>query len=156
MNDYVAKPLRPEALRAALARAAGQEVDALPLAAAPIDDAAQLDLKSALRDIGDPELCATMAGMLLAEWDDHVGRVRQALDEAEPQEVRMHAHTLKSLLAMFHANRARRRALELESAAQTPGAVDWARCHQLFGALMNELTVIRPRLKDFVETRVIP
>ena len=156
MNDYVAKPLRPEALRAALARAAGQEVDALPLAAAPIDDAAQLDLKSALRDIGDPELCATMAGMLLAEWDDHVGRVRQALDAAEPQELRMHAHTLKSLLAMFHANRARRRALELESAAQTPGAVDWARCHQLFGALMNELTVIRPRLKDFVETRVIP
>ena len=156
MNDYVAKPLRPEDLRAALARAAGKEVDLLPMVEAPLDDASPLDLKSALRDIGDPELCATMAGMLLGEWDDHVGRVRQALDAAEPQELRMHAHTLKSLLAMFHANRARRRAQELETAALSPGAVDWSRCHQLFGALMNELTAVRPCLQAFVETRVIP
>ncbi len=155
MNDYVAKPLRPEALRAALMRAVGKEAESLPLVEVPLDDAAQLDLKSALRDIGDPELCATMAGMLLAEWDEHLGRVRQALDAAEPQELRMHAHTLKSLLAMFHANRARRRALELESAALSPSAVDWPRCHQLFGALMNELTAVRPRLQAFVETRVI-
>ena len=156
MNDYVAKPLRPEALRAALARAAGKEADDLPMGVAPVDDAALLDLKSALSDIGDVELCATMAGMLLTEWDGHVSRVRQALDAADPHELRMHAHTLKSLLAMFHANRARRRALELESAAMSPSTIDWPRCQQLFAALVEELTAVRPRLQTFVETRVIP
>lgn len=158
MNDYVAKPLRLDSLRAALDRATGKDSDGLP--AFPVtnasDDDVLLDLKAALRDIGDAELCATMASMLLAEWDEHVGRVRQALDASEPQELRMHAHTLKSLLAMFHANHARRRALELESAAMSAGVVDWPRCHQLFGALVNDLTAIRPRLKAFVETRVIP
>ncbi len=157
-NDYVAKPLRLDSLRAAPERATGKDSDGLP--AFPVtnasDDDVLLDLKAALRDIGDAELCATMASMLLAEWDEHVGRVRQALDASEPQELRMHAHTLKSLLAMFHANHARRRALELESAAMSAGVVDWPRCHQLFGALVNDLTAIRPRLKAFVETRVIP
>ncbi|MBU3695394.1 response regulator [Dechloromonas sp.] len=157
MNDYVAKPLRPEALRDAMARAAGQGVESFSSAELPIDDTEQLDLKSALRDIGDPELFATMASMFLSEWDEHVGRIRQALDASDSYGLRMHTHTLKSLLAMFHANRARRRALELESAAQVPGVVDWPRCHQLFGVLlMNDLTVVRLRLQEFVETGVIP
>jgi protein-histidine pros-kinase len=158
MNDYVAKPLRPEQLFAALARAGGEsgEVDLPGLDALPPKASVRLDLKAALQDIGDIELFATMVGMLLAEWDDHLDRVQKALVAVDAHQLRMHAHTLKSLLAMFHAEHARRLAMEIENAAMSTGAVDWPGCQRLYGELADEMTQIRPVLKRFVDTRVIP
>ena len=159
MNDYVAKPLRPDVLFSALERACGEaglaEDGALPdLVVAP--DAVRLDLKGALHDIGDPDLFATMAGMLVAEWDEHIGRVQKALAAGDAPELRMHAHTLKSLLAMFHAEAARRRAMELENAVMAVESVDWAGCRHLCAALIDEMACIRPLMADFVSTRLIP
>ncbi|MGE5469427.1 MAG: response regulator [Bacteroidota bacterium] len=158
MNDYLAKPLRPEVLYAALARAnadAGDEL-ALPVADQLTPSAAvQLDLQGALRDIGDAELFATMASMLMAEWDEHVARVRNALLAADGPQLRMHAHTLKSLLAMFHAEAARQQAMNLESAALSEN-VDWPACQAIHGVLAEEMLRIRPVLEQFVSTRVIP
>uniref|UniRef100_Q47HI8 Sensory/regulatory protein RpfC n=1 Tax=Dechloromonas aromatica (strain RCB) TaxID=159087 RepID=Q47HI8_DECAR len=158
MNDYVAKPLRSEELYAALERArGGLATDDFIVNDAPLVDASsQLDLGAALGDIGEPELFATMAGMLLAEWDAHLGRVRTAIDATDAHEARMHAHTLKSLLAMFHAERARRRAMEIEQATMTVENVDWANCRRLYAALMEEMALIKPSLIRYVETRVIP
>ena len=158
MNDYVAKPLRPADLFAALdrARGAGRGEDSLVVANVPGGTGKSLDLESALRDIGDPELFATMAGMLLAEWDAHLGRLGKALEASEAHEVRMHAHTLKSLLAMFHADLARRRAQEIEQTTMTVENVDWAGCRSSYAALFEEMTRIKPCLKQYVETRVIP
>lgn len=97
-----------------------------------------------------------MVGMLLAEWDEHLGRVQKALLDKDSHELRMHAHTLKSLLAMFHAEIARRRAMEIEQAAISMNNVDWERCHEIFAQLVGEMKQIRPTLQKFVETRVIP
>jgi len=157
MNDYVAKPLRPEDLTAALARAegaAGGEPE--ELIGALIGTSAQLDLAAALQDIGEPDLFATMAGMFLGEWDAHLGRLRAAIDATDAHEVRMHAHTLKSLLAMFHAEHARRRAMEIEQAALAAESVDWGGCRRLYGALVDEMNLIKPTFARYVETRVIP
>jgi HPt (histidine-containing phosphotransfer) domain-containing protein len=159
MNDYVAKPLRPDVLFSALERACGVvglvDGGVLPdLLVAP--DVVHLDLKGALRDIGDPDLFATMAGMLVAEWDGHVGRVQKALAAGDAPGLRMHAHTLKSLLAMFHAEVARRRAMELENALMVVESVDWVSCQQLCAALIEEMACIRPLMADFVSTRLIP
>ena len=158
MNDYVAKPLRPEELYAALARAQGDDGagDFVGSDGALVGASTQLDLGAALQDIGEPELFATMAGMLLGEWDAHLGRLRAAIDATDAHETRMHAHTLKSLLAMFHAEHARRRAMEIESAMLDVERVDWAACRQLYGALVDEMSLIKPTFSRYVETRVIP
>jgi protein-histidine pros-kinase len=157
MNDYVAKPLRPDELFAALDRSRGGGSEDEPVfGAAPVRAGAQLDLAAALRDIGEPELFATMAGMFLSEWDTHLGRIRKALDSGDAHELRMHAHTVKSLLAMFHAENARRRAMEIEQAVMVADNVDWAACNRLHVALVDEMSRIKPLLKRYVETRVIP
>jgi protein-histidine pros-kinase len=162
MNDYVGKPLRPAELFAALERAhsdtgAGNGLDSFAFGAMSVDgEKGQIDIAAALRDIGDADLFATMAGMFLSEWDAHLGRVSAAIDAKDVHEARMHAHTVKSLLAMFHAENARRRAMEIEQAAMTVESVDWANCRRLYAALLDEMTLIRPVLQRYVETRLIP
>lgn len=157
MDDYVAKPLRQDELYAALARARGEQGGGeSEMEGGLIGASTQLDLESALRDIGEPELFATMAGMLLSEWDVHLGRLRAAIDATDAHETRMHAHTLKSLLAMFHAEHARRRAMEIEQAARTVENVDWGACRRLYGTLVDEMNLIKPTFSRYVETRVIP
>ncbi|MDP3539863.1 MAG: response regulator [Azonexus sp.] len=158
MNDFVAKPLRPEQLFAALARASGamEIAELTDLGLTVAKEAVRLDLAAALRDIGDIDLFATMAGMLLSEWDDHLARVQKALAASDAQELRMHAHTLKSLLAMFHADQARRQAMEIEHAAMSADTMDWPSCQRLCAELAAEMVQIRPALQSFVETRVIP
>ena len=158
MNDYVAKPLRPEALFAALARVGDEAFCGLKsfIGVASGKDAVRLDLKAALHDIGDADLFATMAAMLLSEWDEHLGRVNQALLASDSHELRMHAHTLKGLLAMFHAEQARRYAMEIENAALSVENTDWANCHRLYAELAEEMVQIRPGIEQFVKTRVLP
>ena len=68
----------------------------------------------------------------------------------------MHAHTLKSLLAMFHAEHARRRAMEIEQATVDVERTDWMVCRQLYASLVDEMQQIKPTLARYVETRVIP
>ncbi|MFZ2268849.1 MAG: response regulator, partial [Azonexus sp.] len=158
MNDYVAKPLRPDLLLAALARASGQmsEQPAPPPVDRAAPESARLDLKGALRDIGDADLFATMASMLVAEWDEHVARVGKALQAADVNELRMHAHTLKSLLAMFHAEAARQLAMNLELAAMAAEKVDWSACQAIYRELAEEMACLRPLFERYVTTRVIP
>ncbi|MBU1365933.1 MAG: response regulator [Gammaproteobacteria bacterium] len=158
MNDYVAKPLRPAELFAALERCRGDGGLDEPIlfAALSARNGGQIDLAAALADIGEPELFATMAGMFLSEWDTHLGRLGAALESSDANELRMHAHTVKSLLAMFHAETARRRAMEIEHALANPGVVDWVSCRQLHAALVEEMSGIKPILKRYVDTRLIP
>jgi CheY-like chemotaxis protein len=158
MNDYVAKPLRPAELFAALdrCRSGGNADQSIVFGAVQVRAGGQLDLAAALRDIGDPELFSTMVGMFLSEWDTHLGRIRKALDTADAYELRMHAHTVKSLLAMFHAENARRRAMEIEQAVVAVDNVDWETCKRLHVTLVDEMSLIKPLLERYVETRVIP
>ena len=158
MNDYVAKPLRTAELFAALERSRGLGGDDEPIVfgAAPARAGGQIDLAAALRDIGDPELFATMAGMFLAEWDKHLENIAKALDSSNGHDLHIHAHTVKSLLAMFHAESARRRAMEIEQATLAADNVDWAACRRLNAALVDEMSQIKPALKGYVDTRVIP
>ena len=157
MNDYVAKPLRPEELFAALARASGDESGVVSLVApvAVRTHASGLDLKAALDNLGDVDLLATMAEMLLGEWQNHLDNLKRSLDARDVVSVRMHSHTLKSLVAMFHAEGARRHALEIEHAVMAE-VLDWTACTTAFQALALEMGRIRPHLQAFVETRLIP
>lgn len=157
MNDYISKPLRPEALYAALERAVAEisnEAADSPQDF-PVSEGQSLNLRQALQEIGDLDLLAKMASMFLVEWDEHLSRVRLAVESNDVHELRMHAHTLKSLLAMFHADVARRNAVDLENAAMTVETVDWARCRLLLARLETEMRDIHPELERFVSARVV-
>jgi len=92
--------------------------------------------------------------MFLSEWNTHVERVRTALQAGQAADTHLHAHTLKSLLAMFHAESARRLALALEQTSQG-AAVDWPKCRELFEQLCAELDFVKPGLEQLVATRAV-
>ncbi|MDR0777688.1 MAG: response regulator [Azonexus sp.] len=156
MDDYLTKPLRAPELAAILARARGDEVPDGVVVPEALAVTHGLDLHGALNAIGDAELFVTMASMLLAEWDGHLAAVRQALAAQDSNSLRIKAHTLKSLLAMFHAETARRQAFALERAALPGNDPDWVACRRDFAILTDEMARIRPLLDQFVATRVIP
>jgi two-component system sensor histidine kinase/response regulator len=154
MNDYVSKPIRPDELYAAIARnlnlAAASDSAPAEVKPAPDLTATSLDLRAAMRDLGDRDLLMTMAGMLINEWDDHLGRIQASLSEQNARQLCMDAHTLKSLVAIFHGETARRIALDLERAVKVPASVDWPRCTQLADALMVEMARLKPEIERFV------
>jgi len=151
MNDFVAKPLSVDSLDAALKRVSqGEDGESIALEGAA-ETLGVVDLREALNDLGDLDLLRNMCKMLLAEWETHVSRIKAALTSKNAQELRMHAHTLKSLLAIFHADRARRAALELERAAQEADQTDWRGGGQHFFELQTELEALRPELERFAE-----
>jgi len=120
MTDYVAKPIRQAELLAALARATGGAAAPAAKPAAPAAAAryAAIDPEAAARDIGDPDLVREMGRMLLAQWTTHLDTIASTLTRREAAELCRAAHTFKGLLAMFHAEAARRHALALELAAK--------------------------------------
>ncbi len=154
MNDYVPKPIRPQELYAAIDRCLEQGSGDEPLP--PADDSAltatSLDLNAAARDLGDRELLLTMAEMLVAEWRQHLARIRSSLQGRDAPQLTMAAHTLKSLLAMFHAEKARRLALDIERRARPAAgrAGDWARCAHRVDALSEEMDRLKPEMDRFV------
>ena len=153
MNDYVSKPIKPVELYAAIDRCLG--LDSAELTLPPVEvmhsSEVSLDLAAALRDLGDRDLLLTMAGMLLNDWDQYVSRMQSGLREKNATQLCMDAHTIKSLLAIFHADRARRLALELEHAATGGDAVDWLACTRLTEALLSEMASLKPDMLRFVQ-----
>ena len=158
MNDYVAKPIKPQELYAAIDRGLGlvggsdqAEDDRRPEALSN----ASLDLDAAMRDLGDRELLKTMAGMLVNEWDGHLSRIQSDLREENAAQLCMDAHTVKSLLAIFHGETSRRLAADLEHAASATESVDWTHCRQLAGALAAEMACLKPQMECFVRGDVL-
>jgi CheY-like chemotaxis protein len=113
MDDYLTKPIRPEALAETLTRwIIGDDKTAPATAAEPItsgDDAAQLDAArlSMLRDLddGDGVLLASIADEFLAEAQRQLELLGEALAEGDPQTVERAAHSIKGSSANLGAAR---------------------------------------------------
>jgi protein-histidine pros-kinase len=157
MNDYLAKPIKPAELYAAIDRGLGQagEMDRLASRSAPALTDTSLDLVAAMRDLGDRDLLQTMARMLVNEWDQHLSQIQTDLRDRNAAQLCLDAHTVKSLLAIFHAETARRIALDLEDSAKAPEVVDWERCTQLSEALVLEMTRLKPEMEHFVQGGIV-
>ena len=148
MNDYIAKPIRQAELFAVLARATGKELAAPPADHAPsVHNGGAIDTAAAIRDLGDADLVREMARMLLAQWTNHVEAVEKSLAARDEGSLRRAAHTFKGLLAMFHAEEARRHALAIELAAKDG---KWAEAADGLAALQPALADVRPALEAFV------
>ena len=117
MDDYVAKPIRPEALGEALGRVR-------PLAAPDgSDTVAPLRLDEAalgrLRELGGEEFLVELIDTFLAGADGHVASLRRSIDHGDADELRRVAHTLKSSAATFGAGELEEHARELEERARS-------------------------------------
>ncbi len=108
MDDYLAKPIKAHDLLEKLQACCGGP--AVPAAPAGFDYAAALAQ-------ADHEIVASIAGIFLATWQNNIERLRQAQDTADPAALERTAHSLRGILACFHADPAAQLAGELESAA---------------------------------------
>jgi len=157
MDDYLSKPIKPHELYAAIDRCLGRDVADDPVVP-PVDTACRetsLDLAAAMRDLGDYDLLQTMAGMMVNEWDQHLARIQSDLRDKNAAQLCLDAHTVKSLFAIFHAEGARRKALDLEQAAKSTDGDPWSRCRELVDALLLEMTSLKPEMERFVRGEII-
>ncbi|MDQ4081457.1 MAG: PAS domain S-box protein [Actinomycetota bacterium] len=119
MDDYLAKPIRPEELRDALARSEPRRLAAADGASAEgdgvIDTRALDELKAS---VGDAAFVAELIDTFLAEAPGLLATLRSALEREDAAEVRRVAHTLKSNARTFGATALADVCQELESRAK--------------------------------------
>jgi CheY-like chemotaxis protein/signal transduction histidine kinase/HPt (histidine-containing phosphotransfer) domain-containing protein len=105
MDDYLAKPVRPEQLEATLARLAGKAPDppAPPMEAA----GPALDEAAALAYAGDDRhLLGELLGIFLENGPAHLHALRKAVASADPEALMRAAHTLNGSLRVLGATAA--------------------------------------------------
>jgi len=116
MDDYVSKPVRLDELAAALRRCAPRSAD----------DEGVLDheaLEHLRARVGDGEFVAELVDTFLRDAPALLETLRGALENADAQELRRAAHTLKSNGRMFGATRLAELCQDLEATAQTGALV---------------------------------
>jgi len=142
MDAYIAKPIKPDALFAAIDRAA-PATDRPPEPAACATD--RLDWNEALNRVrGDTELLRELTVIFLEELPKWRAALSDGFDRSDADLVRRTAHTLKGSLGMFAAADAYAAAEAIETAAraETP-ALDRAAMDQLdreLDAIVTPLT----------------
>ena len=120
MNDYVAKPIRPNELVAAIRRtprragADGSGNGSAPTGA--VDEAVLVRLAESMG--GDESFVAELIEQFLADSPTLVAEARAGLERGSADDVRRAAHTLKSNAATFGANALADRSRTLEVAAK--------------------------------------
>jgi signal transduction histidine kinase/DNA-binding response OmpR family regulator len=102
MNDYVSKPVRPEALRRALERA--PVAGAADTETAPATDgrSAAAAVEEALADLaglGGPEIVDELIGIYLEHTPPQLGALRDAVARGDAGVIRSRAHSLKGASA---------------------------------------------------------
>ena len=148
MDDFVGKPLKAQDLFAAIDRGRNRDLE--------IEDTddnqnqPRVDFELAAEKLGDRELLVTMAQMFLGEWDNHLQAIHLAIQARSASEMVLKACDLRSLLAMFHADEARKWVIELDSWSAATNLHEWAECDRIFDALLAEMAQIRPLFEKFV------
>jgi PAS domain S-box-containing protein len=143
MDDYVAKPIHPDELAAALDRArpqaSGGSATAVSLDAGALDS---------LREIGGDDFVAELVDTFLADSPSLLASMRAALERGDAAEVRRTAHTLKSNGQTFGAEGFSSVCRELEQQARI-GELDGAgeladRVDREYAALEQTLISLLP------------
>jgi two-component system, sensor histidine kinase and response regulator len=99
MDDYLSKPIRLEALRAALR----EKGDAEPASLAA-SDSTPSPAMIALRQLADelsPDDAVSLASDFLADLDGQLAAVRNAIDLRNSDDARRHAHSLRGTASIF-------------------------------------------------------
>jgi PAS domain S-box-containing protein len=132
MDDFVSKPIRQEELAAALARSAVPALD---------PDA----LDRLAETIGGPDALAELTRTFLDDSERLLSELRRSVEAGQVEEVRRHAHTLKSTAASFGATELSDLCRRLEALAQA-GSLDGA--GDLVQAIVARFAGVRTALEE--------
>jgi CheY-like chemotaxis protein len=147
MDDYVAKPIRPDELATALSRArpVGREDEMSSNERVNFDDAAL----ASLRELGGNDFVAEVIDTFRADAPTLLATLRSSLEEKNADELRRAAHTLKSNGATLGAGDFSELCRELEAKARSgdlEGADDLVgRIERDYGAVEEALAALRPQ-----------
>ncbi|MBX7165355.1 MAG: response regulator [Pirellulales bacterium] len=158
MDGYVAKPLRPRELFAAVeSHAAANPCGELPQPAAPTmlgdapGDEELYDRGAALSSVnGDVELLRELMTLFVAECPKQLAELREAVVAADGPRLRRAAHTLKNTLGYFGAHATMHDASAVENAAREG---DLHAAAELTESLLPRINRLRQRLAEQVQTR---
>ncbi len=155
MDDYLTKPVRQEELEEILARWVSREDGVAPENATPADgtpngNGSVLDpeVLANLRDLGDAELLAELAGMFFDDATSHLGELREAVGAGDAAGVERVAHTLKGSSGNMGATRMSAICAELQDIGASG---DLARAPDLLEGLEEEFGRVRPALEAEME-----
>jgi len=160
MDDYVAKPVKPEELDAVLGRwvprpdgeetSAPEEQTADGAEAAPggITDPLDQSVLAGLRELGDQELLKELAGLFLEDVPPQLETLRQAIEGDDASGVQRVAHTLKGSCGNMGAVRMATICAELEDVGRS-GELE--RAPMLAERLEAEFGRVRPALQAEME-----
>jgi len=119
MNDYVAKPVQPEALARVLdnwLRDSREQAQTVPAAPAPGITAAFDESEMLRRLMGDRGLAGKIIDGFLEDFPRQLLTLQKRLEEGDAGGVRLQAHSLKGAAATVSAPALRAAALEMEQA----------------------------------------
>ncbi|MEW6755958.1 MAG: Hpt domain-containing protein, partial [Candidatus Latescibacterota bacterium] len=148
MDDYVSKPIDPQALALALDRwlASGPQTEetAKAPAAAP-DTTPRFDRAGLLRRVlDDEEVAREVVTEFLADTPGQLAALRQAIATGQPDAVRQAAHSVKGATANLGGVRMAEVARALEQAAR---AGDLAPAADLLAELEDELRLLGEQMR---------
>ncbi|MCP4807548.1 MAG: response regulator, partial [Proteobacteria bacterium] len=136
MDAFVSKPVDAKDLVDAIELAIGSSENAvaaqnkvvdITASLPPVDESVLANLSDSL---GDPAFTRTLIGDFIESSQDHIRRMRAAVDAHDAKALQLSSHTFKSNAGMIGALRLASQCLELEvksaqgSTAGTSGAVD--------------------------------
>jgi CheY-like chemotaxis protein/HPt (histidine-containing phosphotransfer) domain-containing protein len=123
MDDYLAKPVRPEELAAALRQARPLGDNGRP--GAEVEVRLEESALESLRELGGDEFLGEVVSTFLGDAPSLLASLRSALEQGDAAELRRAAHTLKTNGLTFGAAGFAERCLELEQRAKS-GDLDGA------------------------------
>jgi PAS domain S-box-containing protein len=157
MDGYIAKPIQPGELTAALEEvaAAGAESDNCQVpnggCPAPADGEGVLDRQEALARVGgDVDLLGELAELLLDSCDGQLSQLRAAADRGDVETLRRVSHGLKGAVATLGAHPAAEAALRLEMLGRDGNL---AGVGAALTALADALDRLKPALTRLVEEK---
>jgi signal transduction histidine kinase/DNA-binding response OmpR family regulator len=156
MDDYLTKPVCQEELEGLLAHWVTREDGAVPEAGAPAaqetpaENGSVLDpeVLANLRDLGDAEFLAELAGMFFDDASSRLEELREARGAGNAAGVERVAHTLKGSSGNMGATRMSAICAELQ---EVGASGDLARARGLFEGLEEEFGRVRPALEAEIE-----
>jgi CheY-like chemotaxis protein len=131
MDDYVSKPVRPEALTAALAKTTPAGGSGAREAASGGDVVDAVALEQLRATVGDDDFVQELAAAFLTEAPQLLVALRAGVQAADAEAVRRAAHTLKTNAMTFGVTGLAQAARELESAARESVGAGAARLLEL-------------------------